>query len=65
MRALGIVAIAAMMAVTGCSAEDDTKASREAPIQLTNQYGTPIYLAPGNTWVELVPNARGGSVAVV
>jgi hypothetical protein len=42
-----------------------TKASREAPIQLTNQYGTPIYLAPGNTWVELVPNARGGSVAVV
>jgi hypothetical protein len=42
-----------------------TKASREAPIQLTNQYGTPVYLAPGNTWVELVPDARGGSIAVV
>lgn len=42
-----------------------TKTSREAPIQLTNQYGTPVYLAPGNTWVELVPNARGGSIAVV
>lgn len=42
-----------------------TKASADAPIQLTNQYGTPVYLAPGNTWVELVPNARGGSIAVV
>lgn len=42
-----------------------TKTSREAPIQLTNQFGTPVYLAPGNTWVELVPNARGGSIAVV
>ncbi|WP_396643386.1 DUF3048 domain-containing protein [Microbacterium sp.] len=42
-----------------------TKASADAPIQLTNQYGTPVYLAPGNTWVELVPDARGGSIAVV
>lgn len=42
-----------------------TKASADAPIALTNQYGTPVYLAPGNTWVELVPNARGGSIAVV
>ena len=42
-----------------------TKTSRDAPIQLTNQYGTPVYLAPWNTWVELVPNARGGSIAVV
>lgn len=42
-----------------------TKTSRDAPIQLTNTYGTPVYLAPGNTWVELVPNARGGSVTVV
>ncbi len=42
-----------------------TKTSRDAPIQLTNRYGTAVYLASGNTWVELVPNARGGSIAVV
>ncbi|HAQ60007.1 MAG TPA: hypothetical protein DCR63_06405 [Microbacterium sp.] len=42
-----------------------TKASRDAPIQLTNQYGTPVYLAPGNTWVELVPDAGAGSIAVL
>ncbi|PZU36691.1 MAG: DUF3048 domain-containing protein [Microbacterium sp.] len=42
-----------------------TKPSREAPIALTNAYGMPIYLAPGNTWVELVPAGYGGAVGVV
>jgi hypothetical protein len=31
------------------------KTSRDAPITLTNRYGVPITLAPGNTWIELVP----------
>jgi len=41
-----------------------TKPSREAPIQLTNAHGVAIHLAPGATWVELVPTGSGGSVSV-
>ncbi|WP_233491651.1 DUF3048 domain-containing protein [Blastococcus sp. TBT05-19] len=40
-----------------------TKASASDRVVLTDAHGTPILLAPGNTWVELVPN-RTGSVAV-
>ncbi|RMI13123.1 DUF3048 domain-containing protein [Cellulomonas triticagri] len=40
-----------------------TKASRDAPMQLTLADGTPARLAPGNTWVELVP-AESGSLAI-
>jgi hypothetical protein len=32
-----------------------SKASREAPIQLTADDGAPLRLAPGTTWIELVP----------
>ncbi|GAA1966555.1 DUF3048 domain-containing protein [Microbacterium deminutum] len=35
-----------------------TKTSRESPIRLTDQHGVPISLAPGNTWIELVPNTQ-------
>jgi hypothetical protein len=38
-----------------------SKGSRQAPIRLVDDTGTVIQLAPGNSWVELVPNA--GSVA--
>jgi hypothetical protein len=34
------------------------KTSRDAPITLTNRYGVPITLAPGNTWIELVPQGQ-------
>ncbi|MCA0146780.1 DUF3048 domain-containing protein [Blastococcus sp. LR1] len=40
-----------------------SKASDSAPVVLIDSHGTPILLAPGNTWVELVPN-RTGSVTV-
>ncbi|QEO15315.1 DUF3048 domain-containing protein [Agromyces intestinalis] len=40
-----------------------SKASREAPIVLTADDGTPLRLAPGNTWVELVPNEGGVTFA--
>ena len=40
-----------------------TKASESDRVVLTDAHGTPILLAPGNTWVELVPN-RTGSVSV-
>lgn len=40
-----------------------SKASRTAPIVLTRTNGLPIYLATGNTWVELVP--KSGSIKVV
>ncbi len=39
-----------------------SKADRTAPIALTRTNGLPIYLAPGNTWVELVPTS--GAIAV-
>lgn len=35
-----------------------TKTGPDAPIVLTNQYGVPIYLAAGNTWVELLPQGQ-------
>lgn len=40
-----------------------SKASVDAPVVLTDAAGQPVLLAPGNTWVELVPT-RTGSVAV-
>ncbi|WP_232797066.1 DUF3048 domain-containing protein [Blastococcus atacamensis] len=40
-----------------------TKASESDRVVLTDAHGAPILLAPGNTWVELVPN-RTGSVTV-
>lgn len=40
-----------------------SKTSRTAPVVLTRTNGLPLYLAAGNTWVELVP--KSGSVAVV
>ncbi len=39
------------------------KASQDDPLLLTAADGTPILLAPGNTWVELVP-AGSGSLTV-
>jgi hypothetical protein len=40
-----------------------SKASESAPVVLADSHGTPILLAPGNTWVELVPE-RTGSVTI-
>jgi hypothetical protein len=40
-----------------------SKKSRTAPIVLTNKSGVEIHLAPGNTWVELIPETR--SIRVV
>ncbi|WP_448624629.1 DUF3048 domain-containing protein [Geodermatophilus sp. URMC 64] len=39
-----------------------SKASVTDPVVLTGPDGGPVALAPGSTWVELVPN-RGGAVA--
>jgi hypothetical protein len=35
------------------------KAAEDAPMQLFLPDGTPLLLAPGNTWVELVPTGTG------
>ena len=32
-----------------------SKGSREAPIRLVDDTGTVVRLAPGNSWIELVP----------
>jgi len=40
-----------------------SKADREAPIRLIDDTGAVVRLAPGNTWVELVPHS--GSVSSV
>lgn len=40
-----------------------SKASTTDPVVLTYAEGTAVELAPGNTWIELVP-VNGGSVAV-
>jgi len=40
-----------------------SKASPTEPVVLTAATGVPVELAPGNTWVELVPNGSG-SVAL-
>jgi hypothetical protein len=34
-----------------------SKASMTAPIRILDEYGVAVRLAPGNTWVELVPLA--------
>lgn len=39
-----------------------SKADRSAPVRLVDANGLAVRLAPGNTWVELVPNA--GSVTI-
>lgn len=39
------------------------KGGAEEQLDLTDDDGEPIELAPGNTWVELVPN-QGGSISV-
>ncbi|SDE69573.1 Protein of unknown function [Blastococcus fimeti] len=36
-----------------------SKASETAPVVLAGPGGAPVQLAPGNTWVELVPNGSG------
>ena len=36
-----------------------SKAAINEPVVLTGADGQPIRLAPGNTWVELVPNGTG------
>jgi hypothetical protein len=36
-----------------------SKASTNEPVVLTGVDGRPIRLAPGNTWIELVPNGTG------
>jgi hypothetical protein len=40
-----------------------TKNSPAEPVALTGPDGQPVFLAPGNTWIELVPT-RTGSVAL-
>jgi hypothetical protein len=40
-----------------------TKPSLDAPVVLTGPDGTPVRLAPGTTWVELVPNSTGAVTA--
>ena len=39
------------------------KTAEDAPMQLTLLDGTPLLLAPGNTWVEMIP-AGSGSLTV-
>lgn len=39
-----------------------SKSDRSAPVRLVDANGVAVRLAPGNTWVELVPNA--GSVTI-
>jgi hypothetical protein len=34
-----------------------SKGDRLAPIRLVDDTGTVVRLAPGNSWIELVPNA--------
>lgn len=36
-----------------------TKAAADAPLQLVGADGAPILLAPGNTWVEMIPQGKG------
>lgn len=37
------------------------KAAVDAPLQLFTESGDPLMLAPGNTWVELVPEGKGST----
>jgi len=41
-----------------------TKEAPAAPIRLTDADGAAIDLAPGNTWIELVPTDGGGAVEI-
>jgi hypothetical protein len=41
-----------------------SKASATSPIVLTDSAGAPVLLAPGNTWVELMPVAPEGKLSV-
>lgn len=41
-----------------------SKASATAPIVLVDGAGAPVLLAPGNTWVELMPFAPEGSLTI-
>jgi hypothetical protein len=41
-----------------------TKASATSPIVLTDAAGAPVLLAPGNTWVELMPVAPEGKISI-
>lgn len=36
-----------------------SKSATDAPLTLATADGTPVTLAPGNTWIELVPNGTG------
>jgi hypothetical protein len=50
----------ALIATSGSAvAATWSKASDTAPVVLTGPDGNPVLLAPGNTWVELVPKATG------
>jgi hypothetical protein len=40
-----------------------TKDAAAAPIVLTADDGSPLRLAPGNTWIELVPNEGSAAFA--
>ncbi len=37
-----------------------SKSAQDAPVVLTTADGAPVSLAPGTTWVELVPSGSGG-----
>ena len=41
-----------------------SKASATSPIVLTDSAGAPVLLAPGNTWVELMPVAPEGKLSI-
>ena len=41
-----------------------SKASATSPIVLTDAAGSPVLLAPGNTWVELMPVAPEGKLSI-
>ncbi len=41
-----------------------TKTSAVAPISLVDAAGAPVLLAPGNTWVELMPAAPEGKISI-
>jgi hypothetical protein len=40
------------------------KASATSPIVLTDMVGSPVLLAPGNTWVELMPVTPEGKISI-
>jgi hypothetical protein len=40
------------------------KASAASPISLVDATGAPVLLAPGNTWVELMPVSPEGKISI-